>query len=191
MLKVKQLAKDRKMKKKEKELESVLKSYRSKYALLHPQWANDEVREANMKDEEVTAEVAKAILETACLVPQEQFKKMSGAGHTFWWARVTDAWPIADIAGRLIHDISAAKSLLCEFVASTFPKGDDNAAILCTRIQDGKFIHFQMTKTSKGGHDAYIVFRIPKTRAAVIVRICTTKDKIVTVEHRSTKEPAR
>ena len=164
------------MKKKEKEIEVALKSYRRKCARRNPQWADEEAREAKMKDEEVAVEVAKAIWDTASLAPQEQSKMMYAAGHTFWWGCVADGWLIADIGSRLIHDINAAKSLLCEFVASTFQKGDDNADILCARIQDGKFIHFQMTTTPNGGHDAYIAFRTPKTRAAVIVRICTLKD---------------
>lgn len=181
-MKVKQLVKDRKMKKKEKEIEVALKNYRRKYARRNPQWADEEVCESKMKDEEVAVEVAKAIWETASLAPQEQSKMMSAAGHTFWWGCVADGWPIADVASRLIHDINAAKSLLCEFVAPTFQKGDDNADILCTRIQDDKFIHFQLTTTPNGGHDAYIVFRIPKTRSAVIVRICAPKDKTAAVE---------
>ena len=164
------------MKKKEKEIEVALKSYRRKCARRNPQWVDEETRAAKMKDEEVAVEVAKAIWNTASLVPQEQFKMMSAAGHTFWRVCVADAWLIADIASRLIHDINATKSLLCEFVASTFHKGDDNADILCARIQDGKFIHFQMTTTPNGGHDAYIAFRTPKTRSAVIVRICALKD---------------
>ena len=181
MLKVKQLTKEREMKKKEKEVEAAIKSYRRKCVQRNPQWANEEAMEAKMKDEEVAAEIAKTIWETASLAPQEQFKKMSAARHTFWLACVADTWPIADIASRLIHDMSAAKSLLCELIASTFQKDDDNADILCTRIQDGKFIHFQMTMTPNGSHDAYIVFRIPKMRTAVIVRICTHKDKTVIV----------
>ena len=182
MLKVKQLVKDRKMKNKEKEIESTLKNYRRQCARRNPQWANEEARDAKMKDEEIALEVAKAIWDTARLVPQEQFKMMSAAGHTFCWFCVAGAWPIADIGSRLIHDINAAKSLLCEFVASTFQKGDDNADILCTRIQDGKFIHFQMNMTPNGGHDAYVAFRTPKTRAAVIARICAPKDNPATVE---------
>ena len=176
------LVKDRKMKKKENEIEVAFKNYRRQCARRNPQWADEEARAAKMKDEEVAVEVAKAIWNTASLVPQEQFKMISAAGHTFWRVCVADAWLIADIASRLIHDINATKSLLCEFVASTFHKGDDNADILCARIQDGKFIHFQMTATLNGGHDAYIVFRTPKTRAAVIVRICTPKDKTAAVE---------
>ena len=143
---------------------------------------DEETRAAKMKDEEVAVEVAKAICDTANLVPQEQFKMMSAAGHTFWWGCVADGWPISDIASRLILDVNAAKSLLCEFVASTFQKGNDNADIFCARIQDGKFIHFQMTATPNGGHDAYIVFRTPKTRSAVIVRICAPKYKTAAVE---------
>ena len=169
------------MKKKEKEIEVALKNYRRQCARRNPQWADEEARDAKMKDEEVALEVAKAIWNTANLAPQEQFKMMSAAGHTFWRFCVADAWPIADIASSLIHDTNAARSLLCEFVATTFQKGDDNSDILCARIQDGKFIHFQMTMTPNGGHDAYIAFRTPKTRAAVIVRICTLKDKTATI----------
>ena len=170
------------MKKKGKEIEATLKNYRRQCARRNPQWVDEETRAAKMKDEEVAVEVAKAIWDTVNFVPQEQFKMMSAARHTFWWGCVADGWPISDIASRLIHDINAAKSLLCEFMAPTFQKGDDNADILCTRIQDGKFIHFQMTMTPNGGHDAYIVFRTPKTRSAVIVRICTLKGKTATVE---------
>ena len=170
------------MKKKGKEIEATLKNYRRQCARRNPQWADEEARAAKMEDEEVAVEVAKAIWETASFSPQEQFKMMSAAGHTFWRFCVADAWPIADIASRLIHDVNVAKSLLCEFVASTFQNGDDNADILCTRIQYGKFIHFQMTTTPNGGHDAYIAFRTTKTRAAVIVRICTLKDKTAAVE---------
>ena len=170
------------MKKKEKEIEVAFKNYRRQCARRNPQWADEEARAAKMKDEEVALEVAKAIWETVSLAPQEQFKMMSAAGHTFCWFCVAGAWPIADIGSRLIHDTNAARSLLCEFVATTFQKGDNNADILCARIQDGKFIHFQMTATPNGGHDAYIVFRTPKTRSAVIVRICAPKDKTAAVE---------
>ena len=35
-----------------------------------------------------------------------------------------------------------------------------------------ELIHFQMTRAFNGGMDAYIVFRTPKTRSAVIIRFC-------------------
>lgn len=39
------------MKKKEKEVEAALKSYRRKYVQRNPQWANEDAMEAKMKDE--------------------------------------------------------------------------------------------------------------------------------------------
>ena len=155
---------------KEKRLEKALKEYRESCAKRDPEWARKEAEGAKMLDEEVAAEVAKAIWETAHLVPREQAEKLP---YMFWWISIADPWPVSDIASRLIHDEEEAKHLLCErFVLPHFGRDDDNGDILATAIREGKFIHFQMTAAFNGGMDAYIVFRTPKTRRAVVIRFC-------------------
>ena len=124
-------------------------------------------------DDVVADEVAKAILETAHLNPREQsekFERIKGRDYAFAWMLCSvDKWPIIDIVSRLMHDEASAREYLCD---KLFRENNVDSVILCSRIRSGKFIHFQMTRASSGGMDAYIVFRTPKTRSATIIRFC-------------------
>lgn len=154
---------------KEKKLEKALKGYRRESVKL----AKKVVEDAKATDDEVADEVAKVILETACLNPREQFEaieKTAGADYVFTWMLcAVDMWPIIDIANRLMHDEAAARECLCK---KFYKEGNVHSKVLCSRIRSGKFIHFQMTRSFTGGMDAYIVFRAPQTRSAAIIRIC-------------------
>lgn len=164
----------------EKELENALKRYRR----IHIKQIRERLkaerkdeakkaRRANVSDGEVADEVAKVILETACLPPREQMEKLEGiAGSDYlccWSLCNDDMWPISDIVNRLMHDEAAAREYLCN---KFFHRNNVHSVILCSRIRSGKFVHFQMTRAFNGGMDAYIVFRTPKTRSATIIRFC-------------------
>ena len=143
---------------------------------IHRQWKkcqklpSGKAANSEMMDEEVAANVSRLIWKTAHLSPCEQAEKLADK-VTFWWMILTDRWPVSDIANRLVSDEAAAKELLCErFIMPHLRKSDD-ANILASRIREGKFIHFQLTKAFSGGFDAYIVFRLPKSADAVIIRL--------------------
>ena len=133
----------------------------------------EKARRGKVSDDEVADEVAKAILKTACLQAREQAEKLEqvkGRDYVFAWMLCTDdMWPIVDIVNRLLHDEVAAREYLCD---TFYREGKVESKVLCSRIRSGKFIHFQMTRAFNGGMDAYIVFRTPKTRSAVIIRFC-------------------
>ena len=126
-----------------------------------------------ISDDEAADEVAKAILETACLQPREQAEKLEqakGRDYVFAWMLCNiDMWPIVDIVNRLLHDEDAAREYLCN---TFYREGKVESKVLRSRIRSGKFVHFQMTRAFNGGTDAYIVFRTPKTRSATIIRFC-------------------
>lgn len=164
----------------EKELEKALKHYRRVHMKqirerLEKEGENGAKKAGREKiaDDEVADEVAKAILETACLLPREQaekLEKIDGADYICCWSLCNDdMWPISDIVNRLMHDETAAKKYLCN---KFFRRDNVHSVVRCSRILSGKFIHFQMTRAFNGGMDAYIVFRTPKTRSATIIRIC-------------------
>ena len=44
--------------------------------------------------------------------------------------------------------------------------------IFVSNIIKSRFVHFQITKKSDGGFDAFAVFRIPESSRAVIIRLC-------------------
>ena len=159
---------DKSNSKEEKKLEKALKDYKRNYAKRHPEWAKKEVADAKMTDEEVAAAAAKTIWATANLMPQEQADKMYDAGYIFHWRSSVDNWLAADVANRVFHDEDALKHLLCRDMDTE----RDDQDILMTNIHKSKFVHFQMTKAFNGGFDAYIVFRIPKSASAVVVRLC-------------------
>ena len=154
--------------KEEKKLEKALNDYKRHYAKSHPEWAKKETANAKMTDEEVAAAVANAIWETTHLKPCEQADEMHGAGHVFHWRILPDNWLVADVANRILHDEEAVKKLLCRDLQPT----QDDHDILATNIRKAKFIHFQTTKAFNGGFDSYIVFRIPKSARAIVVRLC-------------------
>ena len=156
----------------EKKLEASLKNYREYRSKQDSKAAKAQAAAEKMMDEEVAEEVAKAIWDTAHMTPREQDEKLSN-NYTFWWVCMPSVWPIADMFARLIHDEAEAKDLLCHnIILPHFHENDDNGDILATWVREGKFIHFQMTPAFDGGMDAYIVFRKPKTRDAVIIRFC-------------------
>ena len=162
----------------EKELEKALKRYRricgkqgrERFEAKRKYEGKKAGRET-ISDDEVADEVAKAILGTACLPPAEQQEKLE-ENDNYLYAKMLctdDMWPISDIVNRLIHDEVAAREYLCD---KFFHPRVKASVVLCSRIRSGKFIHFQMTRAFNGGMDAYIVFRTPKTRSAVIIRFC-------------------
>ena len=164
----------------EKELEKTLKHYRKirikqNRERFEAERKDEEkkARREKISDDEVADEVAKAILETACLPPREQMEKLEeieGADYLCCCSPCNDdMWPISDIVNRLMHDEAAAREFLSD---KFFRRNNVHSVALCSRILSGKFIHFQMTRAFNGGMDAYIVFRTPKTRNAVIIRIC-------------------
>lgn len=156
------------MKKEEKKLEKALKDYRINYAKKHPEWARKEAAGAKMMDEEVAAQAVKAIWETANFEPCKQAEEMYDAGFGFHWRILPDSWLVADIANRIFHDEEAVKEILCRDLQPT----RDDHDIIATNIRKAKFIHFQFTKAFNGGFDAYIVFRLPKSARAIVVRLC-------------------
>ena len=164
----------------EKELEKALKRYRGirikqERERFEKERKNDAKKAGREKisDDEVADDVAKAILETACLPPREQMEKLEGIAGADYLCCCSpcndDMWPISDIVNRLIHDEAAAREYLCD---KFFRRNNLHSVVLCSRILSGKFVHFQMARAYNGGMDAYIVFRTPKTRSAVIIRIC-------------------
>ena len=78
----------------------------------------EKARRGKVSDDEVADEVAKAILETACLQAREQAEKLEqvrGRDYVFAWMLCTDdMWPIVDIVNRLLHDEVAAREYLCD-----------------------------------------------------------------------------
>ena len=162
----------------EKALEMALKRYRrictkQNRERLEKERKVEEKSCETVADDEVADEVAKALLETACLQLGEQKEKLEGiAGADYLCGYISfsdDMWRISDIVNRLLHDEAAAKEYLCD---KFFRRDVVHSVILCSRIRLGKFIHFQMTRAYNGGMDAYIVFRTPKTRSAVAIRFC-------------------
>lgn len=162
----------------EKELEKALKRYRkicTKQNLerLEKERKDEEKRRETVADDEVADEVAKALLETACLQPGKQWEKLEGiAGADYLYGYIffsDDMWRISDIVNRLIHDETAAREYLCD---KLFRRDVVRSVVLCSRIRSGRFVHFQMTRAFNGGMDAYVVFRVPKTRSAAIIRFC-------------------
>ncbi len=161
----------------EKALEEALRNYRrictKQNVERHGKGEENAAKTAARGDDVVADEVAKAILETAHLNPREQsekFERIKGRDYAFAWMLCSvDKWPIIDIVSRLMHDEASAREYLCD---KLFRENNVDSVILCSRIRSGKFIHFQMTRASSGGMDAYIVFRTPKTRSATIIRFC-------------------
>ena len=124
---------------------------------------------AKWMDEEVAGVVSRLIWKTAHLVPWEQAEHFVKAGHVFNWIMSTDCWFAADAANRIFHDEEELKHLLCRGLPTD--KNDD-ADYFVQSVRHAKYIHFQTTKAFNGGFDAYIVFRIPETARAIVVRIC-------------------
>ena len=162
----------------EKELEKALKRYRRIHIKqnrerLAAERKSEAKRREKISDDEVADEVAKAILETVCLPPREQVEKLEGIDGADYLCCCSpcndDMWPISDIVNRLMYDEAAAREYLCD---KFLRRNNLHSVVLCSRILSGKFVHFQMTRAYNGGMDAYIVFRTPKTRSAVIIRIC-------------------
>lgn len=159
----------------EKELEQAIKEYRKLHIKQNVERRDREAKKAAKtaasRDDVVADEVAKAILKTASLPPAAQQEKLEENGNYLYAMTLCndDMWPIRDIVNRLIHDEAAAREYLCEKFFRSRVKA---SVVLCSRIRSGKFIHFQMTRAFNGGMDAYIVFRTPKTRSAVIIRFC-------------------
>ena len=96
----------------EKEIENALKRYRR----IHIKQIRERLkaerkdeakkaRRAKVSDDEAADEVAKVILETACLPPREQLEKLEGiAGSDYlccWSLCNDDMWPISDIVFQM------------------------------------------------------------------------------------------
>ena len=123
---------------------------------------------AKWLDEEVASEAAKAIWETAHFEPCEQAEGMHSAGYGFYWRILPDNWLVADVANRILHDEEAAKELLFR----DLQPAHEDLDVLAANLRKAKFVHFQITSAFNGGFDAYIVFRIPETARAIVVRLC-------------------
>lgn len=124
---------------------------------------------ARWMDEEVAANVSRLIWKTAHLEPQEQAERFVKAGHCFHWRTSADCWLAADVANRIFHDEEALMRLVCQGLDT---EHDDDGDYPAQSIHHAKYIHFQMTKSSTGGFDAYVVFRITETARAIVVRLC-------------------
>lgn len=156
------------MKNEEKKLEKTLKTYRISYAKKHTNWAKKEASGVRMMDEEVAAQAAKAIWETAHLEPCKQAEEMCSAGFGFHWRILPDNWLVTDVVNRIFHDEESVKEILYRDLQTMH---DDHGTI-ATNIQKAKFILFLFAKAFNGGFDSYVVFRIPRSARAIIVRLC-------------------
>ena len=160
----------------EKKLEEALKRYDERYAKKHPEWAEEQAAKARMFDEEVASEAVKAIWTTLRFEPYEQANEISSEEFLFGWRILDDNMFIMDVMKKLMQDENAAKLILSEDIQifnyggpSNYEEAQD---IFVSNLMKSRFVHFQITKKSDGGFDAFAVFRIPESSRAVIIRLC-------------------
>lgn len=162
--------------KKEKEIEETLKEYNENYAHKHPDWAEQEAQKARMFDEEVASEAVRTIWSTLRFEPYMQAREIGSRDYLFGWRMVDSDSFALEVMNKLSQDENTAKQMLSEdiqiFSYGGPPCYDGAKDILVSNLMKSKFIHFQITQNSDGGFDAYVVFRIPESSRAVIVRLC-------------------
>jgi hypothetical protein len=160
----------------EKKLEEALKRYNEQYAQKHPEWAEEQAAKARMFDEDVAAEAVRAIWTTLRFEPYEQANEISSDEYFFGWRILDDNAFIMDVRDKLLQDEDAAKRMLSEDIQIFCYGGPSNYEeaqdIFVSNLMKSRFVHFQITKKSDGGFDAFAVFRIPESSRAVIIRLC-------------------
>lgn len=162
--------------KKDKAIEETLKEYNENYAHKHPDWAEQEAQKARMFDEVVASEAVRTIWSTLRFEPYMQAREIGSRDYLFGWRMVDSDSFALEVMNKLSQDENTAKQMLSEDIQILSYGGpscyDEAKDVLVSNLMKSKFIYFQITQNSDGGFDAYVVFRIPESSRAVIVRLC-------------------